>query len=308
MNATKLVRSVFKLFTDPTFRFNILSNIGLYDNMPDEKYLKKKFKAFMGADLDLDTPRTFNEKIQWLKLYNRKPQYVIMADKYRARDYVATTIGQEYLIPIIGAWDNSEEIDFSDLPNQFVLKCNHNSGEGMYICKDKSVLQPSDISAIRDALSIGLKQDYFKIGREWSYRDIPRKILCEQYMEDNDTRELRDYKFFCFNGKVKCFKVDFDRFSKHRANYYDPSGHIIQCGEEICPPDFQRDIQMPHNLDLMIELAEKLSANEPFLRVDFYEVNGKVYFGELTFYPASGFGKFIDDKWDYILGEWMKLE
>lgn len=308
MNTAKLIKSVCKLFNDSTFRFNIISNIGLYDNMADEEYLKKKFKIFMGTPLNLDNPRTFNEKIQWLKLFNRKPHHVLMADKYRAREYVATTIGQEYLIPFIGVWNDSREINFSDLPNQFVLKCNHNSGEGMHICKDKLTLHTSDISAIRDKLNIGLKQDYYKIGREWSYRDIPRKILCEKYMEDNDTKELRDYKFFCFNGKVKCFKVDFDRFSKHRANYYDPTGHIISCGEEICPPDFQRDIQMPHNLNLMIKLAEKLSANELFLRVDFYEVNGKVYFGELTFYPASGFGKFIDDKWDNILGEWMKLE
>ena len=308
MRASKIIKCVIKFFNDPVFRFNVFSFAGLYDNIADDKYLKNKFKVFMGKELNLDAPETFNEKIQWLKIYDRKPGHIVMADKYRAREHVAMAIGQEYLIPLIGVWDKPEDIDFNQLPNQFVLKCNHNSGEGMYICKNKSALKSTDIIKIRNALNKGLKQDYYKGGREWPYRDISRKIICEKYMEDNETKELRDYKFFCFNGKVKCFKVDFDRFATHRANYYNPSGKILTCGEVICPPDFQRDIKMPKNLKQMVNLAERLSANEPFLRVDFYEVNGQIYFGELTFFPASGFGKFVEEEWDYTLGEWLKLK
>lgn len=308
MNGKKILKSINKLITDPTFRFNIVSNAGVYNYLKDEEYLKRKFKAYMGKELDLNNPKTFNEKMQWLKLNNRKPQYTIMADKLKVRSFIAEKIGKEYLIPYIGSWENTSEINFEQLPNSFVIKCNHNSGEGMYICRDKSELDTGKWADICSSIKIGLNQDYYRIGREWPYRDIPRKILCEAYMEDMETKDLRDYKFFCFNGKVKCFKVDFDRFENHRANYYDSEGNIMSLGEVICPPNFDKEIKMPYNLEMMKSLAEKLSESEAFLRVDFYEVNGKVYFGELTFFPASGFGKFIDDKWDEILGDWIDLE
>ena len=307
MKAGKIIKSMYKIVVDPTFRFNILSSMGFFNRISDERYLKKKFKAYMGYNLNLDASKTFNEKLQWLKLYDRKKNHTIMADKYKVREYVAKIIGEKYLIPFLGVWDDPEDIDFELLPNQFVLKCNHNSGEGMYICKDKTLLSVNDIVNIKEALRKGLKQDYYNIGREWPYKDIQRKIICEQFMEDNETKELRDYKFFCFNGKVKCFKVDFDRFKTHRANYYNLDGQIMLCGEVICSPDYDREIKMPRNLALMIELAEKLAMSEKFLRVDFYEANNKVYFGELTFFPASGLGKFIDKSWDNTLGSWLEL-
>ncbi len=249
-------------------------------------------------------PETFNEKLQWLKLYNRRPEYTMMVDKYLVRDYIAKEIGEEYLIPLLGVWDNPDDIDFDALPNQFVLKCNHNSGTGMCICKDKSKL---NVEQVLSELHKGYKEDYYVMNREWPYKNVPRKIIAEKYMVDKGTAELRDYKFFCFGGVCKCMKVDFDRFVEHRANYYNPQGNLLDLGETICPPDKQKNIVLPTNMDKMIVLAEKLSQGIPFLRVDFYDVNGQIYFGELTFYPASGFGAFTDDEWDVELGKWIEL-
>lgn len=293
-----------KFLTNKDYRFIILAGQGFYDNMDDEEYLKRKYKACMGKELNLSSPKTFNEKLQWLKLHDRKPEYTIMVDKYAVRKYIADTIGEEYLIPLLGVWDNPDDIDFDSLPNQFVLKCNHNSGLGMCICKDKSKL---NIEKVKAELRKGLKQDYYLTSREWPYKDVPRKIICEKYMTDTRTNDLYDYKFFCFGGQVKCFKVDYDRFIEHHANYYDTSGGILPFGEAALPPVYDKSIKMTHNLKKMCELAEKLTAGMTFLRADFYDVEGKIYFGELTFYPASGMGSFTDDYWNSRLGEWIKL-
>lgn len=293
-----------KYCADSSYRFVVNAALGLYNSMPDRDYLERKFEALMGTPLHLDAPQTFNEKLQWLKLYDRKPEYTMMVDKYRVREYIAQKIGAEYLIPLLGVWNSPDEIDFAALPEQFVLKCNHNSGLGMCICKDKSTL---DLRKVRRELRKGLRQDYYLPGREWPYKDVPRKIIAEKYMIDNDVNELRDYKFFCFRGEVKCFKVDFDRFIDHRANYFDPNGNPMPFGEVVCPPKPDKQLVLPKNLGKMISLAEKLSGDIPFLRVDFYNVQGRIYFGELTFSPASGMGKFIPEEWDAILGSWLQL-
>ena len=293
-----------KYCADSSYRFTVNASLGLYNSMPDRDYLERKFEALMGTPLHLDAPQTFNEKLQWLKLYDRKPEYTMMVDKYRVREYIAQKIGAEYLIPLLGVWDSPDEIDFAALPEQFVLKCNHNSGLGMCICKDKSTL---DLRKVRRDLQKGLRQDYYLPGREWPYKDVPRKIIAEKFMIDNEVNELRDYKFFCFRGEVKCFKVDFDRFIDHRANYFDPDGNPMPFGEVVCPPKPDKQLVLPENLDEMISLAEKLSGDIPFLRVDFYNIQGRIYFGELTFSPASGMGKFIPEEWDAILGSWLRL-
>ena len=219
------------------------------------------------------------------------------------KNYVASIIGDQYIIPTLGIWNDFDDIDFDALPDQFVLKCTHDSG-GLVICKDKSQL---DKIAAKKKINKSLKRNYYYHGREWPYKDVKPRILAEKYMEDHSTSELRDYKFFCFGGTAKCYKVDFDRFISHKANYFTPDGELIELGEEVCPPDFDKVIRAPENLDKMKEFAEKLSATLPFLRADFYDVDGKVYFGELTFYPASGFGKFIFDGNDELLGSWIKL-
>lgn len=289
-----------------TILYKIIYYLGthcLLSWMPSKLYLQCAYKRRTGTNLNLLQPKTFNEKLQWLKLHDRRPEYTMMADKYAVRKHIAETIGEEYLIPLLGVWEDPDEIDFNALPDQFVLKCNHNSGKGMCICKDKSKLNIDDV---KRELRKGLKQNYFLTRREWPYKHIPRKIVAEKYMEDSDG-ELKDYKFFCFNGKVKFYKIDFDRFIRHRANYYDLNNNILPFGEAVCPPDFDRRIEIPTCINDMILLAEKLSAGYPFLRVDLYCVKGQIYFGELTFYPASGFGKFIPESYDLKLGNELVL-
>lgn len=271
--------------------------------IPDNIYLKYKYRKIMGKPLNLKNPQTFNEKLQWLKLYDRKPIYTIMVDKYEAKQYVADIIGEEYIIPTLGVWDHFDDIDFEVLPEQFVLKCTHDSG-GVVICKNKNEL---DKTTTKGKIEKCLKTNFYWNGREWPYKNVKPRIIAEKYMEDPNVGELRDYKFFCFGGQAKCFKVDFDRFVSHHANYYDINKNMLDFGETICMPAFDKLIDFPETIDKMRELAERLSASSSFLRVDFYDVKGNVYFGELTFYPASGFGEFTSDEWDIKLGEWIKI-
>ena len=302
MKETKWKRLI-RFLTNPDYRFESLGTRGHLKNMSDDVYLSRMFKAKVGYPLDLTAPKTFNEKLQWLKLHDRKPIYTTMVDKYAVKDYVASIIGEEYIIPTLGVWDRFEDIDFDALPDQFVLKCTHDSG-GLVICKDKSKL---DMKKARKKINKSLHRNYYYMFREWPYKDVKPHIIAEKYMEDHSTAELRDYKFFCFGGVAKCYKVDFDRFIAHKANYFTPDGELMKLGEKDYPPDFDKKIPIPENLDKMKEFAEKLSATLPFLRADFYDVDGKVYFGELTFYPASGFGRFIFDGNDELLGSWIKL-
>lgn len=304
MDLKKIPQYLHRAVTDRKIRFLYLSSLGLFNGLSDEKYLKLRYKAEMGKELNLENPQTFNEKLQWLKLYNRKPEYTMMVDKYKVRQYIADTIGDQYLIPLLGVWDDPDDIDFESLPNQFVLKCNHNSGTGMCICKDKSKL---NIKEVKKGLKKGLAENYYLLGREWPYKDVPRKIIAEKYMEDSETSELRDYKFFCFGGVAKCYKVNFDKFVQVHGNYFTPDGKMLKLGDEDSPPDFNKAIAAPSNLKKMRELSEILSKSHPFLRTDFYDVDGKVYFGELTFYHDAGFCNFLYEGNDELLGSWLKL-
>lgn len=272
--------------------------------VPDEPYLMVMFRILMGKKLDLKDPKTFSEKLQWLKLYDRRPEYVKMVDKYAAKEYVAGIIGEEYIIPTLGVWDKPEDIDWNSLPDQFVLKCTHDSG-GLVICKDKSKLDK--VAAIKK-LNHGLKQDYFKVWREWPYKNVPKRIIAEKFISPEPKKnDLPDYKFFCFGGQVKMFKIDFDRFIEHHANYYDINLQLLPFGEATYPPKPEKQLMFPSQIKEMFQLAEKLSKDIPFLRVDFYQVNSNIYFGELTFFPATGMGKWTDEKWDIMLGEWITL-
>lgn len=271
--------------------------------IPDKLYLKFIYKIKIGKSLNLKNPKTFNEKLQWLKLYDRNPLYTKLVDKYEVKDYVANIIGKEHVIPTIGVYDSFDDINFKKLPKQFVIKCTHDSG-GLVIVKDKNKL---DIEKAKKKINKSLKKNYYYCGREWPYKNVQPRIIIEKYMEDNKTKELRDYKFFCFNGEMKFFKIDFNRLIYHRANYYNKSGVLLKFGEKVCPPDYEKKLEMPTNLKKMIKLAETLSKNVRFLRVDFYEINGEVYFGELTFFPASGFGKFVPSNWDEKLGKYIDL-
>lgn len=288
------------------FLYYIVNTSFLKRRLSDKAYLSLQYRCFIGKSINWDNPTSFTEKLQWLKLYNRRPEHSVMVDKYEVKEYVAQTIGSEHIIPTYGVWDRFEDIDFDSLPNQFVLKCTHDSG-GLVICKDKQTL---DKKAARRKIEKSLHRDYYLAGREWPYKNVPKRVIAEKFIspsQNSVTADLPDYKFFCFNGKVKFFKVDFGRFVEHHANYYSSEGKLLNFGEKGLDPDPNYPIELPINLGEMISLAEKLSENEPFLRVDFYNVNGKIFFGELTFYPASGMGQFNPTEYDDWIGNLLSL-
>lgn len=271
--------------------------------LSDRLYLKLLFKHRVGYSLNLDNPKSFNEKLQWLKLNDIHSEYTQMVDKIDAKKYVASIIGNEYIIPTLGVWNSVEEIDWDILPNQFVIKVTSDSG-GIVVCKNKAEL---DIEQAKRKLKKGWGKNYYLYNKEYPYRDVKARIIAEKYMEDTVTKELRDYKFFCFNGEPRILKVDYNRFIEHRANYYDVNKNLLLFGEEICPPDYNKKIEFPSNLDDMVQIARKIAQSIPFVRVDLYNVDSQIYFGEITFFPASGTGKFTSLEWDYKLGDMIQL-
>lgn len=300
----KILRSGLKLVFDSDYRFDVRSNLGGYKNMDDKSYLSRKFKIKMGKELDLEDPKTFNEKLQWLKLYDRKDIYTVMADKYLVRDYIEKELGKEYLIPLLGVWESADDIDFDALPNEFVLKCNHNSGLGLCICRDKSKL---DEGKVRKGLEKGLAQDYYLTGREWPYKNVPRKIICEQFMQD-ESEGLIDYKFFCFDGYVDSVMVCTDRhLNDTKFYFFDKNWELkrLNIRGKNAPEGFT--LRKPVCMDRMFEIAEQLSKGIPFVRVDLYECAGKIYFGEMTFFPDSGFDPNLLPETDAYFGNLLKL-
>lgn len=271
--------------------------------IPDRIYLQIVYFRHFKKFIDFDNPKTFNEKIQWLKLNYRKEEYTNLVDKYRVKQYITKLIGEEYVIPTLGVWKNVDDIDFKSLPEKFVLKCNNDSG-GIVICKNK---KDFDEAKAKSFLKERLKNNGYWYGREWPYKNVKPCIIAEKYMEDSISKDIKDYKFFCFNGSMEFFDIDIDRFIEHRSNYYDRNGNFLPFGKTYCPPDYTKKIEMPKNLDKMIELAETISHNTVLSRIDFYEIDGQVYFGEITFYPGSGFSPFTDEKWDYKLGDMIDL-
>ncbi|WP_058991128.1 ATP-grasp fold amidoligase family protein [Anaerococcus rubeinfantis] len=296
---------LLKFIRDKDYRFIVLSNRSFYNDMDDKIYIEKLFKSYMGYSLNLNNPKTFNEKLQWLKLYDRKPRYTMMVDKYKVREYIADKIGEEYLISLLGVWDDPDDIDFDSLPNKFVLKCNHDSG-GLSICRDKKNF---DANIAKKKLKKSLKTNYYYSGREWPYKNVPRKIIAEKYMvDDSNSDEFTDYKFFCFNGYVDCVMVCLDRNSGDPKFYFFDKDwklkRLNKRGKEA-PKDFT--IPKPECIAEMFEIASKLSEGFPFVRVDLYQSYGKIYFGEMTFYPDSGFDSNILPEADLYLGSLIDI-
>lgn len=272
--------------------------------IPDKIYLKRLYKKFFKQNLNLKNPATFNEKLQWLKLYDRKDIYTTMVDKYEVKEYVKNIIGEKYIIPTIGVYDNFEEIEFDKLPNQFVIKCTHDSGSTI-VCRNKEIF---DTNKARIKINKALKQNYFHQLREWPYKDVKPKIIIEKYMELKENTKMIDYKFFCFNGEPKFiyvsqgleehqtahisfFDMDFNREKFRRKDY----------------KEFDEIPQKPVNFEKMKELAKILAKETNFVRVDFYEIAEEIYFSELTFFPCGGFLPFEPEKYDEILGKLLKL-
>lgn len=296
------INNMISLFTNSAYRVEFCVRHGLYNKMQDEKFLKKVFKSRMGYELDLENPKTYNEKMQWLKLYNRKAEYTMMVDKFKVRDYIEKKIGKEYLIPLLGVWDNPDDIDFETLPNQFVLKCNHNSGLGMCICKDKKKL---DIAKVKEELKKGLRQNYYLIGREWPYKNVTRKVICEKFMKEEGIDDLRDFKFYCFDGKVKMLGIYSDRNSQchTKADFFDRDFNWLNLKWGYL--NAENPPKKPFKFEEMIKIAEKLSEDIPVVRVDLYLCGERIYFGELTFFDGSGFDKIEPAEWDLKMGDWI---
>ncbi|MDU2166277.1 MAG: ATP-grasp fold amidoligase family protein [Veillonella sp.] len=263
MKLSKLCKVGMSFLTKPYYRTRVLIKLGYYDSLSDEEFLKKVFPKYMGYPLDLENPKTFSEKLQWLKVNYREPIQTVMVDKHEAKHFISQRVGDQYIIPTLAVWDSVEDIDFDALPNQFVLKCTHDSG-GIVICKDKSSL---DREAAKAKLSASLQRDYSRIAREWPYKDVPRRIIAEEYLSELGSNEILDYKMYCFHGKPR-----------------------------------------PETYKEMLRVATELSKDCPFLRVDFYEIKGRLYIGELTFFPGAGLEKFRPMTKDYELGEWLHLE
>ena len=245
----------------------------------DKTYLKLDYRRRINKKLNLKNPQTFNEKLQWLKLYDRNPEYTKMVDKYEAKKYVSDMIGEEYIIPTIGIYDKFEDINFDELPNEFVIKCTHDSG-GLVVCKDKEKL---NLEEARIKINKSLKRNYYYSGREWPYKNIKPRIIIEKYMVDESGTELKDYKFFCFNGEPKMLFIATDRPDNTKFNFYDIEFNKLPFKQHY--PNFDKKIEKPKSFKQMIELAKKLSKNIPHVRVDFYDVNGKIYFRRINIFP-----------------------
>lgn len=270
--------------------------------LPDKPYILMRYRMRMGEWPNLKNPKTYNEKLQWIKLYDRKPEYTMMVDKYAVKEYVAKLIGEEYIIPTLGVWDRFEDIDFEKLPDQFVLKCTHDSG-GLVICNDKSKL---DIEAAKKKINGSLNSNYYWHSREWPYKNVKPRIIAEQYMVDESGVELKDYKIFTFNGVPRFIQVDFGRFSGHRRNLYTTDWEYMDV-MNYYPADPETKIEKPVCLEKMLELSKTLSAGIPHLRTDFYIIDGKIFFGELTFFHGSGMKKYVPRSFEKTMGDWMEL-
>lgn len=273
--------------------------------LPDTQYLKLYYRLRLGKKLDLHNPVTLNEKLQWLKLNYRMPLQTVVADKLLVRDYVRDRIGGEYLVPLLGNWEHFDDIDFSALPDQFVLKCNHDSG-GLVICKNKAEL---DIPSAKKNIEKSLRSNFYPVGREYQYKNIHPRILCEQFLSDNGNVPA-DYKIYCFNGEPDCILVCVDRFSQgsNKAKYYfyDKKWSFLRYNigdDQIDDPH----LPQPQGLEKMLEIAKILSSDFIFARIDLYNLNGKIYFGEITLSPNSGFDPDITAETDYLFGQKLNI-
>lgn len=269
----------------------------------DRKYIQYIWKHRMKYPLNLDNPSKYNEKLQWIKLYDRNPLYTTMVDKYEAKKYVSSIIGEEYIIPTLAVWDTVDEIEWNKLPNKFVLKCTHDSG-GLVICKEKNNL---DRESAEKKLRKSLKRDFYMAAREWPYKDVPRRIIAETFMEDEKTKELRDYKFFCFNGEVKALFIATERQNRDEPYFDFFDSNFTHLDMRHGHPNAPVVPEKPLQFELMKALASNLSIGFPQLRVDFYEVNGHVFFGELTLFHHTGMVDFEPSTWDDIFGSWIDL-
>lgn len=298
-----IIPKLKKYMTDPVYRWEAGYKRGLYDGMPDDKYLRKGYRAHMGKKLNLENPETFNEKLQWLKLHDRRDEYTVMVDKYAAKEYVGGIIGEEHIIPLLGVWDSFDDIDFDSLPERFVLKCNHDCAS-FIICKDKSSL---DIESARKKLTESLGRSFYLYGREWPYKNVKPRIIAEEYIE-GPGGELPDYKVLCFGGVPKIIEYHTGRSrGMHSMLFFDTEWNLTEITNEDKIPSAAEIPGKPAQLEEMLKLSAKLSKGIPHVRVDWFCTEDKLYFGELTFYDGCGWTAFDREEHDLMLGSWIEL-
>lgn len=266
-------------------------------------YLKIKFYLRVGYWPDLKNPQSFNEKLQWLKLHDIHPEYGKLVDKASVKEIVGKIIGEKYIIPTYGIYNTVDDIDWSQLPSRFVLKSTCDSG-GVVICKDKETL---DISASIKKLKEAGEKDYSRFNKEYPYKYVSHKYIAESYIIDESGYELKDYKFFCFDGVPRFVQLDFNRQTNHRRNVYDTEWNLLDLQIQF-PKGHDRIFPKPRNFNKMLEIAAKLSAGIPHVRIDLYNANGQIYFGEMTFFHGSGMEIFTPRKWDYEFGKYIQLQ
>lgn len=276
---------------------------GWLNFLPDKAYLSILYRANFKKKIDWKNPKTFNEKLQWLKLIDRNINYCDMVDKYKVKQDVSSKIGKEHVVPILGGpWNNFDEIDFDTLPDQFVLKTTHDCG-GVFICKDKKSI---DYQKAKCFLEKHLRRNYYFHCREWPYKNIIPRIFAERFISDKENTVLPVYKIFCFDGCPKIIQVILnDKQINESVDYFDIQWNRLNLKQNF--PNSTQPLMRPHNLDTMLRIAETLSLGHAFIRVDLYEANGTIYFSEYTFYSDAGFAKFEPEEWDEILGSWIQL-
>lgn len=298
------INKIFKFFFNKKIRFGYLTKLGIYNNTEDEFFLKKKFQITFNRKLNLNNPQSINEKIQWLKLFNRRHEYTKLVDKIKLKDYVKQKLGENFVVPLIAEWSNPEDIDFNNLPDKFVLKCNHNSGLGMFVCKDKNKINKNNV--IRQ-LKKGMSQNYYLSGREWPYKNVERKVFCEAFLSDSKSDKLIDYKFYCFNGIVKFLSINniLPETKESAMDFFDRDFNFLDFTWGY--KHLEEHPTKPELLDDMINVSEVLSEGIPFVRVDLYCCDNQIYVGEMTFFDGSGFDPIEPKEWDYKIGSLLEL-
>lgn len=294
-----------KKILDPFYIMSVfLHRIGTYLIPNDKTYIKLEYLFNFKRTLNIDHPIGFNEKLQWLKLHHKKEEFTKLVDKATVKEFIKNIIGEEYIIPTLGIWEKFDDINFESLPKQFVLKCTHDSG-GVVICNNKNLFEKKKA---RKKITYCLKKNFYFEHREYPYKNVPPRIIAEKLLIDAENHDLRDYKFMCFSGACKMIFVCSNR-SKHNVNvdFFDPQWNHLPFKRHY--NNSPLPIQKPRNLEKMISLAEKISKNidTPFVRIDFYEIKDKIYFGEITFFPGAGLEEFTPQKWDDIIGSWIDL-
>ncbi|PLT31794.1 ATP-grasp fold amidoligase family protein [Peribacillus deserti] len=301
-NKLKSLIRKYRISTHVIAVYQLVKSHILFLIVRDEKTVKFQYRKMMGRELDLKNPITFNEKIQWLKLNDRNPDYSNLVDKLEVRSYVKNKIGEQYLNKLYRVFNNVDEISIDKLPGKFVLKTTHDSG-GIIVCKNKNEVNwATELLKFR----LRLKQNYYFLSREYHYKNVKPKVICEELLEDNKYGDLLDFKIFCFNGKPSYIQVDIDRFTNHKRNFYDINWNLMEF--KMVYENSNKVIEKPENLVEMLSCAEKLSENIIFCRVDFFEVNQKIIFGEITFFPEAGYGKITPEEYEINLGELIKLK